>query len=38
MSLDTGSIVSYIRWSMMSILVGSWDDGVGKSMTISEVF
>ena len=38
MSLDTGSKVSYIGLSMMSILVGSWDDDVGKSMTISEVF
>ena len=35
MNLSTGSIVSRIEWSMMGILVGSWDDGVDKSVTIN---
>ena len=35
MNLSAGSIVSRMRWSMMGILVGSWDDGVDKSVTIN---
>ena len=35
MSLNTGYIVSRMGWSMMSILVGSWDDGVDRSVTIN---
>ena len=38
MSLDTGSVVSRMEWYMMSILVGSMDDGVDRSVTIIEVF
>ena len=38
MSLNTCFVVSRIRLSMMSILVGSWDIGVGKSMTMNTVF
>ena len=34
-SLNTSSIVSCMRWSMLSILAGSWDDRVGRYMTIS---
>ena len=36
MSLDTGSIVSCMGRYMMNILVGSWNYGVGRSVTISE--
>ena len=36
MSLDSGSIVSCVGRYMMNILVGSWNDGVDRSMTISE--
>ena len=35
MSLNTDSIVSCMKWSMMSMLAGSRDDGVDKSMTIN---
>ena len=35
MSLTTGYIVSCMGWSMMSMLAGSRDDGVDKSMTIN---
>ena len=35
MSLNIGSVVSGVGGSMMSILVGSWYDGVDRSMTIS---
>ena len=35
MSLNTCSIVSHVRLSMMIILVDSWGDGVGRSVTIS---
>ena len=34
MSLNTCSAVSRMILSMMGILVGSWDDGVDKSVTI----
>ena len=36
MSLDTGSIVSCMGKYMMGVLVGSWDDGLGRSVTISK--
>ena len=34
MNLSAGSIVSRMGWFIMGILVGSWDDGVDKSVTI----
>ena len=36
MSLDTGSIVSCMGIYMMTVLVGSLDDGVGRSVIISK--
>ena len=36
MSLDTGSIVSCMEKYMMTVLVGSLDDGVGRSVIISK--
>ena len=33
--MNIGSVVSGVGGSMMSILVGSWYDGVDRSMTIS---
>ena len=38
MSLNTCSAVSLMILSMMGIFVGSWDVGVGKSMTINTGF
>ena len=35
MSLNTDSIVSCMEWSMMSMLAGSRDDGVDRSMRIN---
>ena len=35
MSLNTGSMVSCMEWSMMSMLAGSSGDGVDRSMTIN---
>ena len=34
--MNIGFVVSCMGWSMMSMLVGSWGDGVGRYMTISE--
>ena len=38
MSLNTCSVVSRMILSMMGILVGSWDVGLGKSMTMNTQF
>ena len=38
MSLNTWSTVSCMGWSMMSILIGSWNDEVGRSMTINTYY
>ena len=38
MILNTCSIVSCVRLSMVGILVGSWDVGVGKFMTMNTRF
>ena len=38
MRLNTCSAVSLMILSMMGIFVGSWDVGVGKSMTINTGF
>ena len=35
MSLHTCPIVSHVRLSMMSILIDTWGDRVGRSVTIS---
>ena len=34
-SLNTSFVVSCMEWYMMSTLVGSWGDGIGRSVTIS---
>ena len=38
MSFNIYSVVSRVRWSMMGISVGSWYDGIGRSMTINAGF